>query len=246
MSWIEAFKGWQWTVRRCYQQVSGVRSCVGAGEKEGIRGDWTMPRNRSLFPRICCACGRSGPRALSRREERFKEGQKKEIELPEYDADVFEAFVYFLFGEELLFNSSPYDLQQRLLELKLSFRMWAFADKYLLPKLQNAAMRRVCDVIDDRLYSCRIDATTLGDCFRTTREGSPLSMVVGDYCVERIKARGASFGMGDGLGSCSGFLAALHSLEAAFHQLPREDFPRFLKSVKYLSLFDTKLDLEIR
>lgn len=166
---------------------------------------------------------------------RFEEGRKGEVKLPEDDPDVFEAFVYFLFGEKLLFKAPDHmDAKERDRCLELSFRIWSFGDKYLYPQLQNAAMHSACNLMDDRLFEYCLHVTTIGDCYKATRPGSPLRVLLGDYFVNRVEMDGENFDIDEKIASCPGFLSDIHASETAFHALARPDFSRFTRPSKFV------------
>lgn len=175
-------------------------------------------------------CGRSSWFKNALKADRFVEGRTKEIQLPEDGPDIVEAFIYFLYNRSLAFDdTNPVDDDTCGAELKFCSRFWAFADKYLLPKLQNVAILRACSFLRQ---SDHIAADTLAQCFRTTGDGSLIRILVADYCVRQAEVRGNEFDVGEKLGGCPGFMAALHDSEAAFHTMPASDFPRYLKPAK--------------
>ena len=99
----------------------------------------------------------------------WKEATELKLVLEDIDIEVVEQFLYFLIRGEV--QLPPRNAQNEL----LAVRLWVFADKYFLPKLQNLVMRHLywCHsphITDSAYPSIR----TITEALNTSMPGSAL------------------------------------------------------------------------
>ncbi|KXT10798.1 hypothetical protein AC579_2967 [Pseudocercospora musae] len=172
-------------------------------------------------------------------EDRFKEGRDGKIEMPEDFPAVFEAFLFWVHQEALVFDTcTSVDMRSR--QLILCFRIWTFGDKYFVHPLQNCAMHRICILINEDLWqkNNRLTAATLAACWDATIPDSPLRALLADGIVSRMQEE--SFEVEE-LEGCAGLLRALHASEAILHESHKADFPRYKKPTLFKKLLYAKL-----
>lgn len=187
-------------------------------------------------------CSRSQWFKSALHEGHFQEGITKTIELCEDLRAVFELFVFHLYQGELAFSIDKEEVCDRPSsarggEFVLLANLWIFSEKYLLSDLLNCAMGRICRLLDSEYFYSAIPDQTLAAVFSMVRDDCPIRTAIADYVVERLEADGSNLQSFAGLAGCSGFLQALHDSEAAFHNLPSQDFPRYRKRSKFAWLF---------
>ena len=152
----------------------------------------------------------------------FQESKSRTLRLPECDADTLETFIFWLYKRELPdfateVDALPYATQERkdaMTNAQLQLvRLWSFADEYLMPKLQNAAMARLLDLLPDAY--ARTETITLA--FNSTTETSPLrqalvlSFLRSQHPSNHLNAYGEKRHDADAmnvLGATPGFLSA--------------------------------------
>ena len=112
----------------------------------------------------------------------FKESDEHALRLPGCDADTFRLFLYWLchgrLPEDMKDKGPPGDHEERDMfcrrRQELFIRLWCFADAYLLPKIQNEAMRAFLD----HLRSSRVRIESVRLAFELASEHSPLHSAV--------------------------------------------------------------------
>ena len=174
-------------------------------------------------------CSRSTWFHIALRENRFQEGVNKAIEMPDDLPDVFEAFVYFIYRDELSFVTAVDGLipcSVRGEELILLAHMWTFGDKYMLSDFQNSAMHRLCVMLDDAHFREILDGESLTTVFHIVKPESPIRLLVTDFVAAGLN-NSSKFTIEPELATCPGFLQALHESEAAYHDLGSQSFPRY-------------------
>ena len=208
-------------------ELESERMAVKVGKDSACK-DFTVPKE------ILC---RSEWFKTALKDNQFREGQSKIIELPEDTPEVFEIFLYFLYNECITFPELSQDTPGGLRgeELVLHSRLWAFGDKYLAPDFQDCVIFRLCYVLHEESCSEPIPGLALAAAYYNSKTTSPICTLIGDYivmCLETV----SDYKVPKRLAQAPGFFQVLHKSEAAFHSLPRDDFPRQLKPRKFAEI----------
>ncbi|KAF7196244.1 hypothetical protein HII31_02311 [Pseudocercospora fuligena] len=161
---------------------------------------------------------------------RFREGTTLVIRLPESPPAV-EALLYFIHTLRLDYASEAnMTIANMQNELQISFEVWMAGQKYLLPRLQDTAMSRICAV----LYSISqlggtIPCECLVKCFKIAEGSRPLQIIIADNVVDRLNRE--TLVVSSELAACDGFIAAIHESEVALHESSDypQSFPRYKK-----------------
>lgn len=180
------------------------------------------------------------------RDGRLQEGITGHINLPNYSPDVFEAFQYRLYHQDLAFRwidtavPGGGDDDEGQEQLELCCGIWIFGDKYGIPTLQNAAMLRACELFVEANVDFPPELAEM--CYNSTAIGPPLRKLVGDHVVFNF------------LGRYGGFLNDLYAAKGAYdkhakRRLSRKlsskgEWPRFLKPYRNEDLFEISVDAE--
>ncbi|KXS96358.1 hypothetical protein AC578_3082 [Pseudocercospora eumusae] len=175
-------------------------------------------------------------------ENRFKEGRDGKIEMPEDFPAVFEAFLFWIHRQGLVFDfDACQSVEARSHQLILYFRIWTFGDKYFVHPLQNCAMHIICVLLNEDLWkkNDRLTAATLAACWDATIPDSPLRALLADGIVSRMQ-EDESYEVEE-LEGCAGLLRALHASEAILHESHKADFPRYKKPTLFKELLYAKL-----
>ena len=110
---------------------------------------------------------------------RFNEAKTRALTLPDCDIDTVQMFLYWLCNlevpnsREMVYEHARGSETRREVvsqqQLQL-IRLWCFGDRFLIPRLQNAAVRDLVDLLDISY----IRAAAMALVFNTTHETSPL------------------------------------------------------------------------
>lgn len=208
-------------------ELESERMAVKVGKNSACK-DFTVPKE------ILC---RSEWFKAALRDNQFREGQSKIIELPEDTPEVFEIFLYFLYNECITFPELSQDTAGAVRgeELVLHSYLWAFGDKYLAPGFQSCVIFRLCYILRETSFFEPIPGAALETAYRNLKTTSPIRTLIGDYivtCLETI----SEYRVPKRLAQAPGFFQVLHKSEAAFHSLPKGDFPRQLKPKKFAEI----------
>lgn len=112
----------------------------------------------------------------------FKETEKRELALPESTLQSVQLFIYWLCKQEVPsaakdIETLPQDSQDRkdfvTKQQETLVRLWCFAERFMIHKLQNAAIKRMLEL----LRTNYIRAEILDLAFRLTSTGSMLRVV---------------------------------------------------------------------
>ena len=163
------------------------------------------------------------------KDERFQEGQTKTIHLPDDTPEVFEAFVYHLYNNELAFPKiRGGGVQRRIDSVLLCARIWVFADKLLQRNMQDAAMLRLCFLLNDdwQIGTSILPTSALATCFSIGADHEILRLLVADYLVLRLHKGDLVGKIEQEFVGCVGIVEAIHASEQALHELPSHHFPR--------------------
>ena len=117
----------------------------------------------------------------------FKEATEREIELPDTEIEVFEAFQVWLYTQDLPQNEAlPTSVY---LEWPLLIKLWVFGDRYQIPLLQNNAIDAITDKAnkDNTVPIFWINLT-----YENTVPGSRLRKAITDIMVYRSKMPGST------------------------------------------------------
>lgn len=113
----------------------------------------------------------------------FKEAQKHVMRLPGCDIETLHLFMYWLYKHDLPdvvtivdeLPSRTTETKARVTELQLKLvRLWTFADKYLMPKLQNATMIQLLEIFS--IAYCRAETASLA--FNSSTQGAKIRTAV--------------------------------------------------------------------
>ncbi|KAI4727085.1 hypothetical protein E4T49_05135 [Aureobasidium sp. EXF-10728] len=110
----------------------------------------------------------------------FKEATERKIELPETEAEVFEAFQAWLYTQKLPKNEiKPAKMYP---EWPLLTKLWIFGDKYQFPLLQNNVADAMLDKVDKDAES---PVYVLNLAYENTTPNAPLRKIVVDIMAYR-------------------------------------------------------------
>lgn len=212
--------------------INGERITVKLGRDENAR-DFLVPKTlllkrSSWFARV------------------LADGQHCEltgvVDLPYDDPTVFEAFVYWLYHDDLSFESISENIMavDALLQLKYAFQIWLFGGRYVISGLQNCAMLRACEIL--KSVDLELPNDVLRNCFDLTAERSPLRNIAVDYMVTQIARHHvpiAHFHTVTAALDTSGTEALLQTLQHyhCYFRNAVKEFPRYLKPMKYRPFF---------
>ncbi|KAK4502406.1 hypothetical protein PRZ48_005831 [Zasmidium cellare] len=169
--------------------------------------------------------------------DRFPEAREGKVTLAHVSPDVFAAFIYYAYHDHLAFAPNP-DPTARDAQLHLCCKLWTFGDEHVMPRLQNSATKRICDLFraSDGGLERPVSTDALAASFQAVREDSPLRLVIADYISNEMAKQTMSLTVPPILAACGGIFAQLQASEIALHTLPAGDFPRFNKPLKFAGI----------
>ncbi|KAK4539369.1 hypothetical protein LTR36_010999 [Oleoguttula mirabilis] len=144
----------------------------------------------------------------------FKEGSDRTLRLPGCDQETFEVVLYWItsktlpdFAAELDNEDTTFDARHEMSSVRqtLLVRTWAFGDAYLMPKLQNMAMRSLLAVFKHN----RAHPEALREAFATTGAESTIRKACIMEAASDIYEEAYTNEEKDRLGATPGFLSAL-------------------------------------
>lgn len=168
--------------------------------------------------------------------DRWREGSTLVVRLPESPRAV-EALLYFIHTLRLDYGNEgdmkPEEMQE---ELHVAFEVWMAGQKYLLPRLQDTAMSRICALISKLDHG--IPCECLAKCFKLAEGTRALQRIVADYVVDQLNRK--KLVVSPELAACDGIIAAIHESETAFHK-SSDDYPQSFPRYKKPCLFEDVL-----
>lgn len=110
-------------------------------------------------------------------QQKFVEGHEGVLRFPQDDADAWVDFLHFIFYGKLPEpNNYEYDLQSK------HSRLWIMGDKYIIPRLQNAAMT----VLLASTISDYVELDVIKEAFEQTVPGAHLRKLMAREAVATI------------------------------------------------------------
>ena len=112
-----------------------------------------------IYKTYLCACLKYFRAAFC---DGFAETKAQEIDLQDTDLEIFNSFLYWTYHQSL-----PSEIRRTYTYMKL----WIFADKYIVPKLQNYVMRLIITGLINALSGS--DPKTLGEAVSSRHNAHP-------------------------------------------------------------------------
>jgi hypothetical protein len=130
-------------------------------------------KRHTKYNAICSPESPSGSKVRS--ATKFVEGQKLELRFPDTDTETLQFFLYWLFEGRLPQDAG--DPTQRPMdeireEHMMYVRVWVFADKHLIPMLQNESLRRLYHLT--RSARVCLSIATIHTAYENTAPGSSM------------------------------------------------------------------------